>query len=351
MNQPSKSTQLARPNAPTTPARPDDQRPVATVRELTHRFVYDTCGKVLTSILPRFVGHEQYQASLVTLINGNPELITCDHASLAVGIFNAARVGLDFNPMLGHAYLSPRKVRQPKLDPRTGQVMRDERGQVWQEKKIASLMFGYKGYIYLGRQCGLTPVCQAHVVYECDDFEWTLGDQPRVFHKPALKVKDREKHPIVAAYAHARLSNGQPITHVITMDRVERAMLASATAYETAWDSKARRKVPTGNRNPNSPWSTDFAAMVRKTAIRDFYKSFDLGDPSARPLAAAIDTEQSYDAGRIPLPSKVDDGAPLPPPEALGYSEWNDGEWRDYSDEIPPDDDQPQGAGDGGGAP
>lgn len=346
MNQPRKpapETSLARPSAPTTPARPDQQPPRPPVRELTQKFVYETCGKVLTNILPKFIGREQYMASLVTLINGNPDLIYCDHGTLAVGIFHAARCGLDFNPMLGHAYLTPRNTRVPVRDQRTGRILTDEGGkQIWQDRKVAGLMFGYKGYIFLGRQSGLTPVCQGHVVYECDEFDWQLGDQPRVIHKPNLKVKDREKQPIVAAYAFARLTTGQPMVHVITMDRVDRAMQASATAWETVYDKKQRKKVPTGNRNQSSPWWTDFAAMVKKTAIRDFYKSFDLGDPSARPLAAALDIENALDQGRLPPPTRVDTGEMIPPPEMLGYDEQWTGYDGGYDDEIPPEDDGDQ---------
>jgi hypothetical protein len=185
------------------------------------------------------------------------------------------------------------------------------------------MMVGYKGYIFLGRTCGLTPTCDARVVYEKDVFEWDEGVPPKLVHKPSLRTKERGE--IYAAYARAQLSNGAWTFRVIDMDDVERAMRASATAYETEWDESARKKVQTGRINPNSPWGTDYAAMVMKTAVRRFYKQFDLGDAAARPLAAMMHADDAYTSGRIPLPTNVMTNEPIGSPAQLG----GDADWGD----------------------
>ena len=328
MNTPAKPGAIARPSAATSaPATQGqgDARPVKTIRELTREIVYDKIGETLLKILPRDITADQYQASLVSLLMQNPELVGCELPALAVAVFNAARCGLDVNPMLGHVYLTPQKVNQKKLDARGKPVTGQNGKPIWIERQLVRMMVGYKGFIFLGRRCGLTPICEARVVYEGDQFEWDEGIPPKLMHKPTLRTKERGE--IIAAYARAQLSNGAWTFRVIDMDEVDRAMRASATAFETQWDENARKKLPTGRVNPNSPWGTDFAAMVMKTAVRRFYKGFDLGDPSARAMASMLHTDDAYAAGRIPLPTSVLTNEQIEAPAKMGgASDWSDAE-------------------------
>lgn len=320
---------IARPSAPTTaPAtqQADGQRPPQTIRELTNDIVYDKIGETLVRILPRDITADQYQASLVSLLMQNPELVGCELPALAVAVFNAARCGLDVNPMLGHVYLTPQKVRQKKLDARGRPVLDGGGREVWAERKLVRMMVGYKGLIFLGRRSGLTPLCEARVVYEGDKFDWNEGIPPTLSHRPTLKTKERGE--IYASYARAKLHDGTYVFRVIDMDDVERAMRASGSAFETKWDEAARKKVPTGKINPNSPWGTDYAAMVMKTAVRRFYKGFDLGDPSARVMAAALHADDAYTAGKIPVPTNVFTGEQIEAPAKMGgAADWGDAEF------------------------
>lgn len=317
---------IARPSAstaaPAVQGQEGGEKKPGTLRELVADIVYTKIGDTVAKILPKHLNRDAYQASLVSLMMQNPELVGCELPALAVAVFNAARCGLDVNPVLGHVYLTPQKVRVPKIDPRTGKAVTDDRGnKIFVERQLVRMMVGYKGYIFLGRTCGLTPTCDARVIYEHDFYEWDEGVPPKLVHKPTLKTKERGE--IIAAYARAQLSNGAWTFRVIDMDDVERAMRASATAYETKWDG--RRKVPTGKINPNSPWGTDYAAMVMKTAVRRFYKQFDLGDAAARPLAAMMHADDAYSAGRIPLPTNVATNEPIGAPAQLGGdSDWGD---------------------------
>ena len=324
---PPTSSAIARPSAATTaPAvqGAEGERKPSTLRELVADIVYTKIGDTVARILPKHLNRDAYQASLVSLMMQNPELVGCELPALAVAVFNAARCGLDVNPVLGHVYLTPQKVRVPKINPQTGKAVTDGRGKkVYVERQLVRMMVGYKGFIFLGRTCGLTPTCDARVVYEKDIFEWDEGVPPKLLHRPSLKVKERGD--IYAAYARAQLSNGAWTFRVIDMEDVERSMRASATAYETEWDEASRRKVPTGRINPNSPWGTDYAAMVMKTAVRRFYKQFDLGDPAARPLAAMMHADDEYTAGRIPLPTNVTTNEPIVSPAQLG----GDADWGD----------------------
>lgn len=313
-------------------------------RAIVKEVVYDKLGEVTLKILPADVSKEQYQASLVSLLNATPELVGCELPSLAVAIFNAARCGLDFNPALGHAYLTPQKVSHPKLGG-DGRPIVDERTgkKIWLSRQLVRLTIGYKGFIFLGRRCGLTQICEPRVVYEGDAFEWDEGVPPRLSHRPTLKTKERGE--IIGAYARAELANGRQVFRVIDMDEVHRAMSASPTAFTTAYDPKQRKRVKTEERNPTSPWSTHFPEMVLKTAVRRFYKGFDLGDPQARPMAAVMQADDLYAIGRTPLPT-LPTGGPIEAPAQLGVgADWGDAdlgpapqEWVDTEADDPADD-------------
>ncbi len=304
MNQPrQQSTQLARPSGPTVPAAQGNAQTIRDLREQTRNFVGQRLLPTLRQILPPAMKAEQFQASLVNTIDANPKLFA-NRISLAIAVFNLARLGLDTNPILQHAFLIPREVSVPTTD--------DRGKKRWEKKATVTVQIGYKGLIFLGRRAGLTTLCEARVVRDCDEFDYTEGLVPNLIHRPKLNAEGK----VVCAYARA-IVDGRPLFRVVDLAEIERAMRASSSAYPMVWDEGERRKVQSKELNPDSPWATDYEAMVQKTAVRRFYKSFDLAD--AVGLAHALQVDADYDAGRVPKP--IDDaGSTMPAPAALGVA-------------------------------
>lgn len=153
--------------------------------------------------------------------------------SLQMAIYNVAMTGLTLNPMLGYAYLVPRKV-----------------GGV--EKVILDL--GYKGMIFIVTSAGLVKKIWAEVVRKKDVFHYEKGTNPYIQHVPEL-LPESERGAIVAAYAVAQTTTGE-------------------TQFEVM--HYADIKKGTGD-----SWKYHESEMCRKTPIRRLFKY--LGKPDNVP--------------------------------------------------------------------
>lgn len=189
------------------------------------RTVYDLLSAQRPEIdkaLPAHVGGERFLRTVFTAVRREPKLLDCSPESLLGSLMLAAQLGLEPGP-LGHVYLVPFK------------------GQV-------EFIIGYKGIIDLAFRSGQVKDVAAKIVHEGDTFGFREGTRPYLDHTPAGPPADREP---VCAYAVARLkSGGTPF--VVT--------------YPEDW-AAAMKRSPAGSRNVG-PWVTDYAAMVRKTAVR-----------------------------------------------------------------------------------
>jgi recombinational DNA repair protein RecT len=108
----------------------------------------------------------------------------------------------------------------------------------------------YFGLLKKVRNTGELLSISANVVYERDQFDYELGDQERIVHKPALG--DRGKP--IAAYAIAHLKGGGIEREVMTADAIRQVQAVSrATSDDTPWGK----------------WPDE---MARKTVIRRLYK-------------------------------------------------------------------------------
>ena len=145
---------------------------------------------------------------------------TNDPGSLMSALLEAARLGLE--PGTDEYYLTPRG------------------------NKVLGIV-GWKGEIELIYRAGAVSAVIAEVVHEHDDFAYRPGDD-----KPHHVVNwfgDRGK--VLGAYAYAVMANGSTSKVVVVGPaEIKRAMESSGTAQSS-----------------HSPWKTDYAAMVRKTAV------------------------------------------------------------------------------------
>lgn len=98
-------------------------------------------------------------------------------------LMNAAQLGLEPNTPLGQAYLIPYNNRGT-MD--------------------CQFQIGYKGLLELAYRNPQMQIVSAQVVYENDTFEYELGLNPKLIHKPALENRGDVK----IFYAFYRLMNG-----------------------------------------------------------------------------------------------------------------------------------------------
>src|SRR5262249_43456251 len=110
---------------------------------------------------------------------------------------------------------------------------------------IATYMPMIGGLRKKARNSGEIVTWECYVVHENDFFDYALGDNPHIEHKPTLE----NPGPIVAAYSIATLKGGDKSREVMSIAEIE-----AVRARSRAKDS--------------GPWVTDFSEMCRKTVAR-----------------------------------------------------------------------------------
>jgi recombination protein RecT len=113
---------------------------------------------------------------------------------------------------------------------------------------------GYQGKVERMYRAGAVESVVVELVYANDQFVW----RPGIDDKPQHTIDWwGERGEIKGAYAYAVMKGGKAISKVVIVDkaRIERAQEASATAGRS-----------------HSPWTSDYGAMVLKTAAHDLEK-------------------------------------------------------------------------------
>lgn len=196
-------------------------------------------GKVLTA--------DRLCRLALTACRLNPKLAECDFKSLAGSLMTAAQLGLEPNTPLGHCYLIPRRNGRTGLNEATFQL-------------------GYQGMVELSQRSGRIQTQYAFPVYANDEFDYWLGLDANIIHRPSVG----NRGPLVAVYAVAKYKDGGSNFVVLTVDEVE--------SY--------RKRSMAGN---NGPWVTDYEAMACKTAFRRLFRWL----PKSTELALAISADDS----------------------------------------------------------
>lgn len=206
--------------------------------------------------LPNTITPERFSRIVLSAISNNKQLQQCTPNSFLAGMMNAAQLGLEPNTPLGQAYLIPYR-NKGTLE--------------------AQFQIGYKGLIDLAYRSGQVKTIYAEEVHENDEFEYELGLEPKLVHKPA--VKDRGE--VIYYYAVFKLTNGGEGFAVMSKDDIENHKKRFSKAANSGF----------------SPWTTNFDEMAKKTVIKKVLKYAPLSTDIMRKIAEdeTIKTDLSAD--------------------------------------------------------
>ncbi|KKL96908.1 hypothetical protein LCGC14_1839810, partial [marine sediment metagenome] len=181
--------------------------------------------------LPDHIPPAKFERALMTAINNNNDLMTADRRSLFNSCVMAAQDGLLPDGREAALVIFNTKVKvQGKPDQ-------------WIKKvQYMPMVAGLRKRM---RNSGDVASAEAHVVYQNDHFDYELGDTPHIAHKP--EIGDRGE--AVAAYAIIKLTNGEVLRVVMSLDDIETVRAVSKAAK-------------------NGPWVTWWGEMARKTVLR-----------------------------------------------------------------------------------
>ena len=210
--------------------------------------------------LPEVITPERFTRMALSALNTTPKLQECTQMSFLAALMNAAQLGLEPNTPLGQAYLIP-----------------------FNNKGTMECQFqiGYKGLIDLGYRNPQMQIISAHTVYENDEFEYELGLNPKLEHRPAL----HDRGDIRLFYGFFKLVNGGFGFEVMSKEAVD----TYAKEYSKSFDASF------------SPWKTNYEAMAKKTVIKQALKYAPVKADFSRALSTdgTVKNEISEDMSEI----------------------------------------------------
>jgi recombination protein RecT len=173
------------------------------------------------SALPPQIPVEKFIRTTLTAVQMNPELLSADRRSLLGACMKAAQDGL---------LLDGREAAPVIFNTKDG-------------KKVQYMpMVG--GILKKIRNSGELASISANVVYDKDSFEYELGDDERIVHKPFLGA-DRGQQ--IAVYAVAKTKDGAIYREVMSVADVEKVRAASRAGkfgpWADWWDEMAKKTV------------------------------------------------------------------------------------------------------------
>lgn len=219
------------------------------------------------SALPAHITPERFIRTAQTAINLNPDIVDCDRRSVYGAIMKAAQDGL---------VLDGREAALVKF--------RSKNGDQCQYMPMVA------GILKKARNSGEISTISAHVVYSNDTFNYTLGDEERIEHRPHLGT-DRGKPVLV--YAVATLKDGGKQRAIMTVAEIERVRAVSRA-------------------KDGGPWTTWWDEMAKKTVIRRLAKYLpSSADRDEDELQRTIERDDDI---YQPEPETAPEPAPAPAP-------------------------------------
>lgn len=164
------------------------------------------------------------------------QLQQCSKGTLIAAVMNVANFGLSLNPVKKEAYIVPRFDKS--------------RGM------LAYLEPSYMGLIKAVTEVGQIIGIEAQVVYDGDDFDFMMGLENKLEHRPRWKSKN-----IACVYAIATLAGGTKQLEVMSIEEIQEVRETSSS-----YMAFKRGKIS------SCIWVDWFSEMARKTVVRRICK-------------------------------------------------------------------------------
>jgi recombination protein RecT len=188
--------------------------------------------------LPSHITFEKFQRTVMSALIADPGLLAADRQSLLASCVLAASDGLLPDKREAALVVYQCKVKQGNAE-------------VWIDKVQYMPMFN--GILKKVRQSKELLSVVTHPVYDKDEFEYTLGDDERITHKPYTGAEKRGL--VKAAYCIVKLKDGTVMREVMTREDIDKVRDKSK-----AKDSQY------------GPWKNWYEEMARKSVFRRLAK-------------------------------------------------------------------------------
>lgn len=259
----------------------------------------NTRAEQFKMVLPAHIKPEQFQRTIITAVQSDPDLLKADRQSLLLACMKAAQDGLLPDKREAALVVFSTRVKQ---------------GNQWTSVKQVQYMPMVYGLRKKILQSGEISSIETNVVYraefESGAFIYEAGTEAVLRHRPSLMLTDEESSDdnIIAAYSVAVMKDGTRSYEVMRRAEINKVRQVSQTG------SVGRTKYNSNEvSQPKGPWVDWFAEMAKKTVMRRHSKvlpmSGDLIDVEGREEEiAARSTErllsEEPDAPRLVPPTR-----------------------------------------------
>ena len=231
---------------------------VTVIDQVRHQLT--TMQPQFAAALPKHVSPERFVRVMMTAVQMTPALLNADRRTLFSSAMKASQMGL-------------------LPDGREGAIVTF--------KDQAQFMPMVAGIMKMVRNSGEISTWSVQAVYENDNFDFCLGDDEHITHKPTLANRGK----IIAVYSIVSMKDGEKSREVMSIEDV----------------NSIRARSRSGN---SGPWVSDFAEMAKKTVVRRHAKrlpmSTDLDD------ALRADDEMFMPPESAPAPEQDQAEKPAP---------------------------------------
>lgn len=242
--------------------------------------------KQIAQALPAGVSADRVVRLVRTVVSTNATIQKCSPRSVLGAAIECAQLGLEPGVT---AHLVP---------------YWDNKSKSYRAQMIAD----YRGLMQLARRSGLISTIIADVVREGDVFDYERGSAPTLKHKPMLGNTGE----VLAAYAVARYVSGESQFEIVSRAELDKVA------------EQSLGKIRNERAREYSPWTTNEAAMQKKTAVRRLCKFLPTSTEDAG-LQRAIVLDEAADRGEQNLGATLDaeweELDQRPAPEVMGEQE------------------------------
>lgn len=185
-------------------------------KELVSKFQSDMSlyeNKVLTELLTQHgIRPAQFVQIMLTEVKKSPKMLEAyqqNPSSLFASILHCAEIGLSPSQEVGEFFFIP-------------------------FKGFIKPVIGYKGLCTLILRNQNVKVIYAETVHRGDYFDWELGLEPKLVHKPNTLV--RNSSTLTYVYAIAKLTNGENVFKVLSVQEIRSIMATMKQVNELYFD-------------------------------------------------------------------------------------------------------------------
>lgn len=283
------------------------QRPASNALvEIQNELTGERMRRQLSMALPAHIGVDKFVRVAFTAVAKNAELAAADRGSLFTSCVECASDGLLPDGKEAALVIYNIRVKQ--------------RGGPDMLVKKVQYMPMIAGIHKKARNTGEISMLDAHVVYEKDQFDYALGLDTRLEHRPYLG----DRGNAVAVYAVAKLKDGTHYVEVMSVSDVEHVRKASKNAEKGPWADwwgEMARKTVVRRLAKRLPMSAELETMIQRVdALYNF-------DESKEPRLSGPAPARPQIGNYAPQPvaavdEALDDEPPAPPTQQPAAHPW-----------------------------